>query len=174
MFYDPRKDDHGLPHNPLNALVIPRPIGWISSLSRNGVVNLAPYSFFNLLSYKPPYVMFASSEAKDSRRNAEETGEFVVNMATYRLREVVNYTSIMTEPTMSEAEIVGIDMVPSRIVKPLRVALSPVALECRYAKTVELEGYDGAPAPSTVIIGQIVSIYIDDAVIVNGRVDLAE
>lgn len=173
MFYDPQKNDHGLPHNPLNALVIPRPIAWISSLSREGVVNLAPYSFFNLLSYQPPYVMFASSEPKDSRRNAEETGEFVVSMATYRMREMVNYTSIMIEPTMSEAELAGIEMAPSRIVRPPRVAQSPVALECRYAKTVELEGYDGMPAPSAVIIGQIVGVYIDDAVIVDGRVDLA-
>ncbi len=95
-------------------------------------------------------------------------------MATYRLHEVVNYTSIMTEPTMSEAELAGIEMVPSRVVKPPRVAQSPVALECHYAKTVELDGYDGMPASSTVIIGQIVSVYIDDAVIVDGRVNLAE
>jgi flavin reductase (DIM6/NTAB) family NADH-FMN oxidoreductase RutF len=174
MFYDPRKNDHGLPHNPLNALVVPRPIAWISSLSRAGVVNLAPYSFFNLVSYQPPYLMFASTDPKDSRRNIEETGEFVVNMATWSLREEVNYTSIMTEPTMSEAELAGIDMIPSHVVRPPRVAQSPVALECRYAKTVALDDYDGTPAPSAMIIGQIVGVYIDDAVIVNGRVDLAE
>ena len=173
MFYDPCKDDHGLPHNPLNALVVPRPIAWISSLSRDGVVNLAPYSFFNLVSYKPPYLMFASTDPKDSRRNAEETGEFVVNMATYHLREVVNYTSITATSNTSEADLASIKMAPSRVVKPPRVAQSPVALECRYAKTVELEGYDGRPAPSAIIIGQVVGIYIDDSVIVNGRVDLA-
>lgn len=173
MFYDPRKGDHGLPHNPLNALVVPRPIAWISSLSHDGVVNLAPYSFFNLVSYQPPYLMFASTAPKDSRRNIEETGEFVVNMATWSLREAVNYTSIPTASNTSEAELAGLIMVPSRIVKPPRVAQSPVALECRYAKTVELDDYDGMPAPSAVIIGQIISIYIDDAVIVNGRVDLA-
>ena len=174
MFYDPRKGDHGLPHNPLNALVIPRPIAWISSVSRDGVVNLAPYSFFNLVSYQPPYLMFASSDPKDSRRNAEETGEFVVSMATWSLREAVNYTSIPTTAHTSEAELARLSMAPSRIVRPPRVAQSPVALECRYAKTIELEGYDGTPAPSAMIIGQIVGVYIDDAVIVNGRVDLAE
>ena len=93
MYYDPRRNDHGLSHNPITALVAPRPIGWISTVSRSGVVNLAPYSFFNLVSGTPPFVMFASKPRKDSQRNAEETGEFVCNMATYDLREVVNASS---------------------------------------------------------------------------------
>ena len=172
MYYDPRRNDHGLPRNPMLALVVPRPIGWISTVSRAGVVNLAPYSFFNLVSGSPPFVMFSSKPRKDSQRNAEETGEFVCNIATYDLREVVNASSTEWGPAVSEPERVGLEMTPCRAVKPPRVARSPVALECKYFKTVELVSSDGTRNASSVIIGEVVGVHIDDALIVNGLVDV--
>ena len=108
MYYDPRRNTHGLSHNPMTALVVPRPIGWISTVSRSGVVNLAPYSFFNVVSGTPPFIMFASKPRKDSQRNAEETGEFVYNMATYDLREAVNASSAEYGPAISEPDRIGL------------------------------------------------------------------
>jgi len=172
MYYDPRRNDHGLPRNPMLALVVPRPIGWISTVSSAGVVNLAPYSFFNLVSGSPPFVMFSSKPRKDSQGNAEETGEFVCNIATYDLREVVNASSTEWGPAVSEPERVGLEMTPCRAVKPPRVARSPVALECKYFKTVELVSSDGTRNASSVIIGEVVGVHIDDALIVNGLVDV--
>jgi flavin reductase (DIM6/NTAB) family NADH-FMN oxidoreductase RutF len=173
MYYDPRRNDHGLPHSPFNALVVPRPIGWISTISRSGIVNLAPYSFFNIVSgYPPPFVMFASNPRKDSQRNAEETGEFVANLATWDLREEMNATSADFAPAISEPHRVGLEMIPCRQVKPPRVARSPVALECKYSKTVELVTSDGKKSPSSVVIGEVVGVHIDDSLIVNGHVDV--
>src|SRR5215218_8313391 len=172
MYYDPRRNNHGLKRSPMLALVVPRPIGWISTVSRAGVVNLAPYSFFNVVSGAPPFIMFASKPRKDSQRNAEETGEFVYNMATYDLREAVNASSAEFGPAVSEPERIGLEMAPCRAVKPPRVARSPVVLECKYFKTVELFSSDGTRSASTVIIGEVVGIHIDDAVIANGHVDV--
>jgi flavin reductase (DIM6/NTAB) family NADH-FMN oxidoreductase RutF len=172
MYYDPRRNDHGLSHNPMTALVVPRPIGWISTVSRDGVVNLAPYSFFNVVSGAPPFIMFASKPRKDSQRNAEETGEFVYNMATYDLREAVNASSAEYGPAISEPDRVGLEMAPCRTVKPPRVARSPVALECKYYKTVELISADGTRNTSSVILGEVVGIHIDDSVIINGHIDV--
>jgi flavin reductase (DIM6/NTAB) family NADH-FMN oxidoreductase RutF len=172
MYYDPRRDDHKLPHNPFTALVTPRPIGWISTLSRAGVVNLAPYSFFNVVSGYPPFVMFASKPRKDSQRNAEETGEFVANLATWELREAVNASSAEFGEAISEPERVGLEMTTCRAVKPPRVARSPVALECKYFRTVELFSEDGTKNASSVVLGEVVGIHIDDSVIVNGHVDV--
>ena len=172
MYYDPRHDSHGLKHNPMTALVVPRPIGWISTVSGAGVVNLAPYSFFNVVSGAPPFVMFASKPRKDSQRNAEETGEFVYNMATYALREAVNASSTEWGPAISEPERIGLEMARCREVKPPRVARSPVALECKYFKTVELVSSDGTRNQSSVVIGEVVGIHIDDSVIVNGHIEV--
>jgi flavin reductase (DIM6/NTAB) family NADH-FMN oxidoreductase RutF len=172
MYYDPRRDPHSLKHNPMTALVVPRPIGWISTVSRAGVVNLAPYSFFNVVSGAPPFVMFASKPRKDSQRNAEETGEFVYNMATDELREAVNASSAEWGPAISEPERIGLEMARCHAVKPPRVARSPVALECKYSKTVELVSSDGTRNQSSVVIGEVVGIHIDDSVIVNGHVDV--
>jgi flavin reductase (DIM6/NTAB) family NADH-FMN oxidoreductase RutF len=113
MFYEPDKDDHGLPFNPYKSIVVPRPIGWVSTVSRDGIVNLAPYSQFNNLGYDPPYVMFSANSfpdtgrRKDSVKNATDTGEFVVNMATYELREAVNITSQFVAPEIAEAVLAG-------------------------------------------------------------------
>jgi flavin reductase (DIM6/NTAB) family NADH-FMN oxidoreductase RutF len=172
MYYDPRREKHGLRHSPVTALVVPRPIGWISTISPTGVVNLAPYSFFNLISGYPPWVIFASAPRKHSQINAEATGEFVFNLATWDLREQMNASSAEFPDGVSEPEAVGLKMTPSRAVKPPRVAESPIAIECKYYKTVELIGSDGKANRSSLVIGEVVGIYIDDAVIVDGMIDI--
>jgi flavin reductase (DIM6/NTAB) family NADH-FMN oxidoreductase RutF len=172
MFYDPRTQKHGLKHSPVTALVVPRPIGWISTLDPNGVVNLGPYSFFNLVSGYPPRVIFSSAPRKHSQTNAEATGEFVFNLATWDLREQMNASSAEFPPGVSEPEAIGLEMVPSRNVKPPRVARSPVAMECKYYKTVELVGSDGKMNRSQIVIGEVVGIHIDDRVIVDGMLDV--
>lgn len=172
MFYDPRTEKHGLKHSPVTALVVPRPIGWISTIDPNGVVNLGPYSFFNLVSSYPPWVIFSSAPRKHSQINAEATGEFVFNLATWDLRKEMNDSSAEFAPGVSEPEMVGLEMVPSRNVKPPRVMRSPVALECKYYKTVELIASDGKANRSQLVIGEVVGIYIDDRVVVDGMVDI--
>jgi flavin reductase (DIM6/NTAB) family NADH-FMN oxidoreductase RutF len=174
MFYDPRRNDHNLPHNPWTALVVPRPIGWISTVSKSGVVNLAPYSFFNTISAHPPFVLFSSHPRKHSQINAEETGEFVVNMATYELREVMNASSAEFESDISEPERVGIEMLSCLNVKPPRVARTPVALECKYNTTVRLTCSDGRQNPSSVVVGEVVGVHVDDSVIVDGHIDVVK
>src|SRR5262245_15263048 len=172
MYFDPRTEPHGLAHSPYTALVVPRPIGWISTVSASGVVNLAPYSFFNMISSSPPFVMFSSADRKDSQRNAEETGEFVCSLASYELKDEMNASSAPPPPGVSEPERIGLEMAPSRNVRPPRVARAPSALECRYFKTVELHSADGKRNRSSVVIGEVVGIYIDDRVIVDGMLDI--
>lgn len=172
MFYNAIDGTHGLEHDPFKALVAPRPIGWISTLGPDGVVNLAPYSFFNAISDKPPYVMFSSAGRKDSLRNAEETGEFVCSLATYDLRDQMNATSASVAPDVDEMTLAGLTAAPSRLVKPPRVAESPVAFECKYAKTVDLPTHNGAANQYAVVIGSVVGIHIDKSAIVDGRVDV--
>jgi flavin reductase (DIM6/NTAB) family NADH-FMN oxidoreductase RutF len=174
MHYDPRSEHHGLPHNPFYALVVPRPIGWITTMTREGIVNLAPYSFFNAVSTNPPFVMFSSGPRKDSQRNAEETGEFVFNLATYDLRAEMNATSARVPADVSEPELIGLEMEPSILVAPPHVKRSPVALECRYRQTVNLTTGDGETSENAIIIGEVVQVHIDDAVITDGRVDLGK
>jgi flavin reductase (DIM6/NTAB) family NADH-FMN oxidoreductase RutF len=174
VHYDPRRKPIPLPHDPLTALVVPRPIGWISTIGRNGVVNLAPYSFFNAVASNPPFVMFASAGVKHSQHNAEQTGEFVASLATYELREELNITSATVGAEVSEPEFAQLEMAPSLAVKPPRVRKSPAALECKYVKTVDLPGPDGNPHSFSIVIGEVVGIYIDDDVIVNGMVDLSQ
>jgi len=178
MFYEPDKNNHGLPFNPYKSIVVPRPVGWISTLSRDGVVNLAPYSQFNNLGYDPPYVMFSansfpgSGRRKDSAKNATNTGEFVVNMATYELREAVNLTSQFVGPEVDEAALAGLEMVPSEIVKPPRVAASPVHLECRLQCVVALPG-NTLEQVHHVVIGRVVGVHIrDDVLTPDGKIDV--
>ncbi len=172
MYFDPRTEKHGLAHSPFTALVVPRPIGWISTIGPGGIVNLAPYSFFNLVSSAPPVVMFSSADRKDSQRNVEEAGEFVCSIATFELKDVMNASSAAFGPGVSEPERVGLEMTASRQVKPPRVAQSPIALECKYMKTVELIGADGRRNRSSVVFGEVIGIYIDDRVIVDGMLDI--
>jgi flavin reductase (DIM6/NTAB) family NADH-FMN oxidoreductase RutF len=172
MFYDAVANTHGLALDPFKALVAPRPIGWISTLSRNGVVNLAPYSFFNAVSEDPHFVMFASGGRKDSQRNAEETGEFVCSLATYELSEAMNRTSAAVGPEVDEMRLAGLTPAPSRLVAPPRVKESPVAFECRYWRTIELPGPNSGTSGNAIVLGQVVGVHIADEVIVNGKVDV--
>ena len=167
MHYDALLRDHGLGHDPFKALVAPRPIGWISSMSRDGAVNLAPYSFFNALSDRPPVVAFSSAGRKDSLRNIEETGEFTCSLATWDLRDAMNLSSASVTAGVDEFELAGLDKAASQFVKPPRVARSPAALECRLWQTLELPGGPGA---YTLVIGQVVGIYIDETFIADGMV----
>ncbi len=172
MFYETGENNHGLPHDPFKALVAPRPIGWISSLGPGGVVNLAPYSFFNAISDRPPFVMFSSSGRKDSVRNIEASGEFVCSLATYELKDQMNKTSAMVGPEVDEMALAGLTPAPCKLVKPPRVAESPAAFECKYYKTLSLPGLDGLEG-NLVVIGEVIGIHIDDAAITDGRVDSA-
>ena len=175
MFYEP-KDGSGLPHNPLNAIVVPRPIGWISTLSAEGVPNLAPYSFFNAVAYTPPQVMFAATSnhqsggLKDAVADAQATGEFVVNVATWEMREQMNASAVPAPREVDEFEYAGLTKAESRLVKCPRVAESPVHLECRYTKSLEVLS-DNADEPNTVVFGEVVGVHIDERVMVDGRVD---
>ncbi len=172
MFYEIPKRNHGLPHDPFKALVAPRPIGWITAISANGEVNLSPYSFFNAVSDLPPMVAFSSQGKKDALTFIEETGEFVCNLATWDLREAMNTTSAPLPRGASELEHAGLTRAPSRLVKPPRVAESPVALECRWLQTVPLTPLDGE-ARYFLVIGQVIGIYVEDRFVVDGIVDTA-
>jgi flavin reductase (DIM6/NTAB) family NADH-FMN oxidoreductase RutF len=174
VFYDAISNDHGLKHDPWKALVIPRPIGWISTLSNDGICNLAPYSFFNATSEKPHYVMFGSAGRKDSVRNIEETGEFVCSLATYELRFHMNTTSAPVPHGIDEFPLAGLTVAPSRMVRPPRVKESPVAFECRYWRTIDLPpGVPGGQEGYLVVFGLVIGIHIDDSVITDGIVDSA-
>jgi flavin reductase (DIM6/NTAB) family NADH-FMN oxidoreductase RutF len=176
MFYE-TKDHHGLKHNPFKSLIVPRPIGWVSSQDSNGIVNLAPYSYFNGVGSEPPTVMFASEgthtdgDFKDSATNVGETGEFVCNLATWELREAMNATSAHVARSVDEFELAGLTREPSRLVKPPRVKESPVHLECVHLKTVELPSND-PERPTLVVFGRVVGIHIDDSIITGGMIDM--
>jgi flavin reductase (DIM6/NTAB) family NADH-FMN oxidoreductase RutF len=174
MFYEPDKRDHTLlPHDPFKAIVAPRPIGWITSISLKGEVNLAPYSYFNGINSRPALVMFASEGRKDSVSFIEQTGEFVCNLATWDLREAMNITSAPLPRGVNEMSHAGLEAAPSRLVKPPRVAASPCALECKLIKVVAMETADGKPVDCHVVFGQVVGVHIDDRFIVDGLLDTA-
>jgi flavin reductase (DIM6/NTAB) family NADH-FMN oxidoreductase RutF len=170
--YEPA-DGHGLPHDPMNAIVGPRPIGWIGTRSAAGVNNLAPYSFFNLFNYRPPIIGFASVGQKDSVRNVRETGEFVWNLATRALGEQMNQTSIDVGPEVDELALVGLTPAAPRIVSVPLVAESPVCLECRVTQIVPLTDVAGGATPATLILGEVVAVHIDEALLVDGIYDTA-
>ncbi len=177
MNYDPTKNDHGLPQSPFKSCVLPRPIGWISTLSPEGVHNLAPYSQFQNLTFDPPYVMFAANQTtkggrKDTVHNAEQTGEFVYNMATYDLREAVNRSASEVPPEVDEFELAGVTKAPSIVVKAARVAESPIQFECVYHQTLRLPG-SGLMGTVDVVIGRVVWVHIKDEVLgPDGRIDV--
>jgi flavin reductase (DIM6/NTAB) family NADH-FMN oxidoreductase RutF len=172
MFYDAVENKHGFPNDPFKALVAPRPIGWISTLSKKGIANLAPYSFFHAMSERPFYVVFGSNGRKHSLGNVEATGEFAVNLATWNLREAVNASSAKVGEEIDEFELAGLKKAPCNLLKCPRVELSPAAFECRLFKVVELPGDDGT-AHDFIVIGRVVGIHIDDRFIADGRVDTA-
>ena len=173
MDYDPRSEPHNLAHDPTTSLVGPRPIGWISTISPAGVVNLAPYSYFNLCASQPPFVMFASNTRKHSQNYAQSGGEFVFNLATYELRTEMNISGGDYPEGVSEPELAKLEMAPSRFVKPPRVAKSPIALECVYSQTVSLKSGNGKLLKYEVVIGEVVNVHVDDAVIVDGMIDMS-
>ncbi len=178
MFYETEKNDHGLAYNPFKSLVVPRPIGWLSTLSPEGIVNLAPYSQWMMLNFDPPYVMISAgahadnNRLKDTVRNIEQTGEFVFNMATFDLRDAVNISSQFVGPEVDEMALAGLTPAPSRIVKPPRVAESPVHFECRWYGTLTLPGFTPANN-NNVAIGQVIAVHIKDEFLTpEGRVDV--
>ena len=176
MFYETR-NHHGLKRDPFKSLVVPRPIGWISSMDANGRVNLAPYSFFNAVASAPPMVMFSGNGLhgegglKDSVKNAGETGEFVCNLATWELREQMNASSGMLPRDVDEFEVAKLTPVPSKLVRPPRVAESPAHLECVWLKTVPLPS-DDPDEPNNVVFGKVVGIHIDESIILDGMINM--
>jgi flavin reductase (DIM6/NTAB) family NADH-FMN oxidoreductase RutF len=162
------EDGHGLRHDPLKAIIAPRPIGWISTLSASGVANLAPYSFFAMIADQPPMLMFSSSGYKDSVRNIEETGEFVFNLATRPLAEAMNASCAMLPPEADGFEVAGLAKAPSLLVAPPRVAATPAALECKAVEVKRLRDLDGREVENWMTIGQIVAVHLDPACIEDG------
>jgi flavin reductase (DIM6/NTAB) family NADH-FMN oxidoreductase RutF len=174
MFYEPdKRDERALPNDPFKAIVAPRPIGWITSVSLKGEINLAPYSFFNGINSRPNVVMFASEGRKDSVSFIAETREFVCNLATWDLREQMNATSALLARGVNEMKRAGLAPAPSRLVMPPRVAASPCALECKLIKIVPIESLAGVALDCHVVIGQVVGVHIDDRFIIEGMLDTA-
>lgn len=171
-FYEP-KDGHRLPHDPFNAIVGPRPIGWISSRSTAGELNLAPYSFFNAYNYLPPIVGFTSIGYKDTVRNVEQSGEFVWNLVTRDLAEAMNQTCAPLPHGSSEFDLAGLHTAPSRIIATPRVAESPVSFECRCTQIVQLQGADGDPLTTWLVLGEVVAVHIAEALLNDGIYDTA-
>jgi flavin reductase (DIM6/NTAB) family NADH-FMN oxidoreductase RutF len=164
---------HGLAHDPFNAIVGPRPIGWISSRSAEGVLNLAPYSFFNAFNYTPPLIGFASIGYKDTVHNVAQTREFVWNLATRDLAEAMNTTCAAVGPEVDEFALAGLTPEPSMLVAVPRVQESPVAFECRLTQIVQLQGADGTLVDTWLTLGEVVAVHIDPDLIRNGVYDTA-
>jgi flavin reductase (DIM6/NTAB) family NADH-FMN oxidoreductase RutF len=171
-FYEPSKG-HGLPHDPFNAIVGPRPIGWISSRSAKGWVNLAPYSFFNAFNYVPPIIGFSTIGYKDTVRNVEETGEFVWNLVTRPLAEAMNTSCANVPPEVNEFDLAGLTQAPSRVVNVPRVAQSPVSFECKLTQVLRLQGSNGQAVDSWLILGEVVAVHIEKTLLKDGVYDTA-
>ncbi|TDT01507.1 flavin reductase family protein [Erwinia rhapontici] len=165
--YQP-KQGHGLPHDPLNAIIGPRPIGWISSQNVAGQRNLAPYSFFNCFNYRPPVIGFASSGWKDSVANIVETGEFVWNLATRSLAVPMNESSASLAHGEDEFAYAGLTALPASLVNVSMVAESPVNFECRLSQCIQLQTADGEQIPTWLVLGEVVAIHIDHDLLVDG------
>ena len=166
-YYEPAKG-HGLKHDPFNAIIAPRPIGWISSRDTNGNINLAPYSFFNAFCYKPPIIGFSSTTWKDSVQKIQETKEFVRNLATMALAQPMTATAAHVAHGVSEFEVAGLTAVPGKLVNVPRVAESPVAFECRLTQIIQLQGANGETAQAWLTLGEVVAVHIDKAMIKDG------
>ena len=174
IFYEPRARDKTLfPHDPFKALVVPRPIGWIATVSAKGELNLAPYSYFNAFSSNPPIVGFSSEGDKDSSIFAMETGEFVWSMATWELRDEMNASAASLPRGQSEFAHAKLETARSRLVKPPRVAASPASFECRVTELVKLKDVDGADSGRRLVLGRVVGIHLDERFVREGRVDSA-
>jgi len=162
---------HGLAHDPLNAIVAPRPIGWISSRAADGVVNLAPYSFFNLFNYRPPIIGFASTGWKDSVANIQASGEFVWNLVSEPLAAAMNASSASVPPQIDEFTLAGVTAEPSRAVAVPRVQESQVSFECRLSQLLRLKTAAGSEIDTWLVLGEVVMIHIAKALIETGTFD---
>lgn len=177
MFYEPEKNNHGLRFAPFKSCIVPRPIAWVSTINAQGIINLSPFSQNNILGWDPPYVMFSAftrfdGRRKDSVANAEETGEFVFNMATYDLRDAVVLTSAIEEAGIDEMAQAGLTPAPSRLVAPPRVAECPISLECKHYQTTVLPS-DTPKLYNSVVVGRVVGIHIDNSIITpSGKLDM--
>jgi flavin reductase (DIM6/NTAB) family NADH-FMN oxidoreductase RutF len=164
-------DGTGLPHDPFNAIVGPRPIGWISTLSADGTRNLAPYSFFNGFNYRPPVIGFASIGWKDSVANIEATGNFVWNLATRQLADAMNETSASIPSAEDEFDHGGLTAVPAAVVAAPRVLESPVNFECQLTQLIRLTDIDGGELDTWLVLGQVLAVHIDRDLLVDGVYD---
>ena len=171
--YEP-KNGHGLTHDPFNAIVGPRPIGWISTQSKTGVANLAPYSFFNAFNYVPPIIGFSSVGYKDTVRNIEETGEFIWNLVTKDLAELMNQSSAVYPPETSEFDALNLEKASSTLVTPPRVAKAKVAFECQCTEIIQLKGISGEKVKTWLVLGEVVKIHIDQSLLKDGVYDTAK
>jgi flavin reductase (DIM6/NTAB) family NADH-FMN oxidoreductase RutF len=171
-YYEPTRG-HGLPHDPFNAIVGPRPIGWISSQDADGNLNLAPYSFFNAFNYTPPIVGFSSIGRKDSVRNIEQTGEFGWNLATRPIAEAMNASCAPVAPGVDEFKLAGLTPIASRVIAVPRVAESPVSFECRLTQLIQLQGANGEKVDTWLVLGEVVGVHIARSLLVNGIYDTA-
>ena len=174
MYYDCTTNEHGLKHDPFKAIIAPRPIGWISTVSEEGVLNLAPYSFFNAVAANPNYVMFSTVNRKDSLKNIESNGEFTCSISTWDTREGMSISSAPVDHLADEFALANLATSPSQFVKPPRVARAPASLECKHWKTVEMpDVHPGGDKGHFLIIGQVIGIFIDDNFIKDGIVNTA-
>ena len=178
MFYETARNDHGLPHDPFKSCVVPRPIGWITTIDAAGGLNLAPFSYFNACGDHPPQVMYAPSGphaaeggAKDSLHNVQETGEFVANLATWEQREAMRLSSSGVPSSVDEFALTGLETEPARLVRPPRVKGAPIHLECRLHKVIELLADEPERFRNWLVLGEVVGVHIDDSIITDGRVD---
>jgi flavin reductase (DIM6/NTAB) family NADH-FMN oxidoreductase RutF len=166
-YYQPAHG-HVLPHDPFNAIVGPRPIGWISSQDAEGSLNLAPYSFFNAFNYTPPIVGFSSIGRKDTVRNIEQTGEFGWNLATRTIAEAMNASSAPVAADVDEFKLAGLTPVASRVIAVPRVAESPVSFECRLTQIIQLRGENGKSVDTWLVLGEVVGVHISRSLLVDG------
>ncbi|HXU41868.1 MAG TPA: flavin reductase family protein [Burkholderiales bacterium] len=174
IFFEPQQRDRTVfPHDPFKALVVPRPIGWIATVSGKGELNLAPYSYFNAFSSNPPIVGFSSEGEKDSSTFAMETGEFAWSMATWDLRDPMNASAASLPRGENEFRHARLETAPSRLVKPPRVAASPAAFECKVTEMVKLKDLDGRDSGRRLVLGRVVGVHIDERFVRDGRVDSA-
>lgn len=174
MFYETEKNDHGLPHDPFSAIVAPRPIGWIGTKGRDGSLNLAPYSFFNALSYRPKLVMFTSTNPKDSLRNCRETGVFTASLVGMELIDAMNASSAAAPYGVDEFKLAGLTAIQGRLVDAPYVGEAKAVLECRVTQILNPLDIEGHATEATIVFGQVVGIHIDPSILKNGLIDMGQ
>jgi len=173
MFYTTDTRQHGLRFDPFKALIVPRPVGWISTLSEDGTPNLAPFSFFNAIGDNPPMIMFSVGGRNDTLKNIEVTKECNCSFASKSLIDAMNMSRAGVDGSVNEFSLAGVGGSPSQLVKPERVAASPAALECRYWQSIELPPRANGSAGYTMVIAEVVGVYINDEFIKDGILDTA-